>query len=72
MTSKSQIEALEQREKGVQWVPFYKQDGTVEMVPVPWGGDECWCPKNCPGNHSSADRAKLGPAIVAGKVRRTN
>jgi len=61
-----------EREQGVHYVPFHKLDGTVEMIPVPWGGDECWCPPNCPGNHSSADRKKIGPAIVAGKVRRTN
>lgn len=68
----SSIEELSKRESGVMHVPFYKLDSTVEMVPIPWGGHECWCPKNCPGNHSAAERKLLGPAIVGGKVRRTN
>ena len=56
-----------EREQGVQRVPFYKLDGTIEEVLVPWGGDECWCPPNCPGKHNHADRAKLGPPIKGGK-----
>ena len=64
------MNAEPEREQGVTRVPFYRLNGDVEHVFVPWGGHECWCPKNCPGSHSSSDRKLLGPAIVAGKVRR--
>jgi len=58
-------------EKGLgTYVPAFDVEGRAKgayFIPYP-----TQCPKNCPGNHSAAERKELGPAIVGGKVRRTN